>query len=294
MLDPIEELARLLGWTSKEVPEQLLRLVDASAKGLTGIAQDALNALAGLFARKLASADMLGRYRLVLEAEDARGGKRKIAPTETYVPPRPAKPVFDEAVVDIISRRPELARSAAAVQEVYKRHGFACAQATSLEVSRRVQKEILTGIQEGVDLRHGTEVVERLTGWTQAYSETVYRTNLTSAYTAGRFQQANSADVNDVIGAFGFQSRNDADTRPNHRAAHGLIAPTNDSIWDRLSPPLGYRCRCQIRLVSRFDLERRGLIRDGRIMRFEPAGLSAAGPDPGFISIRPDRRIYAA
>jgi SPP1 gp7 family putative phage head morphogenesis protein len=147
-------------------------------------------------------------------------------------------------------------------------------------------------MQEGVDVRQGSEIVQRLGDWSRAYADTVYRTNLTSAYTAGRFRQQEG--VSDVIGAFGFRSRRDDSTRPNHRAAEGLIAPPHDIIWERLSPPLGYNCRCSLRLVSRFELERLGLLRDGRVMRFEPATLAQAGPDKGFLSVRPDRRIYAA
>lgn len=37
---------------------------------------------------------------------------------------------------------------------------------------------------------------------------------------------------------------NDSRTRPTHRAMDNHIAPVNDQIWKRWSPPAGHNCRC--------------------------------------------------
>jgi SPP1 gp7 family putative phage head morphogenesis protein len=293
MLDPLDELERLLGKTTKDFALALLQIGDAMARKAGVGAERAVEILAELLTRKMAGADMLGRRRALLEADEARGGRNKTSgtgPSSVEVP----MVVFDEAVWDMVTRRPELARNAAEVARVYQRHGFAAARAAEIEVSQRVQRAIQKGMVEGWGVDKGEKTLEEIADWSRAYAETVYRTNCTSAYTAGRFRQAESGDVNDVIGAIEFNAVGDANTRPNHKAADGTIAPPGDAIWSRISPPLGYNCRCGIRLVSRFELLRRGLLRDGMVLRSVPASINRAGPDPGFIAIRPDRRIYAA
>jgi hypothetical protein len=75
-------------------------------------------------------------------------------------------------------------------------------------------------------------------------------------------------------------------------AAHGLIAPIDSTMWDKWSPPLGYQCHCAVDELSVYDLERMGLVRNGRVGTRVPATFSAASPDPGFGSGRPDRRTW--
>ena len=41
-------------------------------------------------------------------------------------------------------------------------------------------------------------------------------------------------------------------------------------------------CRCAAEFVSVFDLEKRGLIRNGRVMRYLPPGFAQAHPDANF------------
>jgi SPP1 gp7 family putative phage head morphogenesis protein len=297
MLDALEEFNRLADRSARKVEAAVFRLMNAAAENSWSGRRDAVEQLGSAMAGQMASADMLGRNRILIEADNARGGERKAGKSAfamTFVPERMAFPVYDEAVEDLIVRKPELARTAEQVALVYARHGFALAKADELTIVDRVQKAIAAGISEGLGVRQGGELVEGLGDWGRAYAETVYHQNMANAYTAGRFMQANSEDVKDVIGAFEFRSRQDAATRPNHFAAHGTIAPTNDAVWALISPPLGFRCRCQLRMVSRFELERLGLLRQGRVEHVLPPTIHAAGPDPGFLGGRPDRRIYGA
>jgi SPP1 gp7 family putative phage head morphogenesis protein len=42
-------------------------------------------------------------------------------------------------------------------------------------------------------------------------------------------------------------------TRDDHEALNGLILPINDPLWDSITPPNGYNCRCSIVGVSKFE-----------------------------------------
>jgi SPP1 gp7 family putative phage head morphogenesis protein len=177
---------------------------------------------------------------------------------------------------------------------VYQRHGFAVAYSTKVEVTQKVQALVAKGDEEGWDVAEGGRAIAELGGWSQAYSETVFQTNLANAYTAGRFRQVDTPELGNVIGAFKFRTRRDSNVRPNHAAAEGLIASPDDEIWDRLAPPLGFRCRCGLAIVTFFELKRLGLLKNGRVLRWSPPLINQAKRDKGFIGSRPDRRIYAA
>lgn len=194
-------------------------------------------------------ADLLGRRRMLLEADAhrarnesggtpwllfANGAEEEVSPILPEIP-------FQAAIEDLITREPRLAPSADAVQNVYRtRHAFAVMRATDLAVTRKVQSILKTSIQKGLSEPKTADLIEDLTGWSRGYSQTVYRTNTNTAFNAGRFVQARDPDVSEVIGALKFVSANDEDTRPNHRAAHGLIASPSDPVWARVAPPLGY------------------------------------------------------
>jgi hypothetical protein len=79
-----------------------------------------------------------------------------------------------------------------------------------------------------------------------------------------------------------FYALDDARVRPHHKAADGLIAAVDDPIWDTFKPPLGYRCRCSVNFVSVFELEDRGLIKNGKVVRYLPPSFAFARPDENF------------
>ncbi len=69
--------------------------------------------------------------------------------------------------------------------------------------------------------------------------------------------------------------------RPNHLAADGFVAAVDDPVWQQLTPPLGFNCRCALAIVTKRKARQAGVIdEDGSaIFQAKPAG---AGPDAGF------------
>jgi SPP1 gp7 family putative phage head morphogenesis protein len=167
---------------------------------------------------------------------------------------------------------------------VYRlKHGFALGRKTTLEVTKKVRDTIGRMMREGAGEITAGKVIADMGGWAQSYGRTVYRTNLASAYTKGRFAEARDPDIAEVIGAFEYNAILDSGVRANHRAAHGLVAATNDPLWHSFSPPLGFNCRCSVRLVDRFELSRRRLLKGGVVSRSLPSNFRMAGPDTGFM-----------
>lgn len=78
--------------------------------------------------------------------------------------------------------------------------------------------------------------------------ETIFRTNIQSAYAAGRWQQQmrNVADRP----YWEYNAVMDNRTRPTHAALNGRVFRWDDPIWQTIYPPNGYNCRCWVRALT--------------------------------------------
>ncbi len=202
---------------------------------------------------------------------------------------------LQEALDDMISRTPVTLRRAAErtaqrIAQLYSEERVAAfARSAEAVVTKEAQDFIARAIREGIaEADAGKRLsmsIERIRvesqAWTEGYARTVFRTNVNTAVTAGRFRQVQDQDVRSVIPAFRFDAVGDADTRSNHKAADGMILRVDNTAWNRIAPPLGYNCRCQVSMVSIIDLEAMGRVdNDGAVIESRiPAG---AFPDEGF------------
>lgn len=296
---PNTELQQLLKLTLSDFKEEILRAASLAVSGNGEVKEASTASIQETIAQTMTLSDLTGRRRVFLESDAAPVPD----PVDAFSasPLVPAGVTFSQAIADLLSREPRLAQSAEEVGKVYQLHGFALARSTSEEITARVQKAIAALIDQGTALPTAVQVITEIEPWAESYAETVFRTNAATAYTAGRFQQAQNPDVAAVMPALEVIGPDDADTRrgrkvdglENHKAAIGLIAQTQDTIWETVSPPFGYNCRHGVRLVSRMELRRKGLLTpEGGVKRFLPAGFSAFRPHPNFARGRPDRAIY--
>lgn len=87
--------------------------------------------------------------------------------------------------------------------------------------------------------------------------ETVFRTNVQTAYSAGHWAQfqENAATRPYLM----WSAINDSRVRPTHLAMDGYIAPLNDPIWKIWRCPADYSCRCKQISLSYKQAVKRGL-----------------------------------
>lgn len=285
--------------------EALTAFEAARALGITPSSRAAVEAAEATLAAALrearARADLVGRADVIEAARSV--GVSTLAPipeaieVEAALNALPRVP-FLEASADVLAREPILARAAVDVATAYDaRHGFAALRASQPTVTERVQLAVSKAIRTGErksDTAAEIRRVARLAGedmadWTDAYAQTVVRTNVNTAYSAGRFRQMSDPDIRQVIGALRYTAVGDHNTRPNHLAADGLVASVDDPIWQSLAPPLGFQCRCRVDFVTRSQLARMGYS-EGVPPAAHPSGAYA---DVGFRhSGRPDILIY--
>ncbi|MDM4768626.1 phage minor head protein [Solimonas sp. SE-A11] len=216
---------------------------------------------------------------------------------------------------------------------------FTVAKATRMDVLGDIRGAVEQALKEGKTERwfenQLTPVLQAKGWWGKQFSvspdgstervqlgspqrlKTIYRTNLQTAYMAGRYEQfAKNAKHRPY---FQYVAVMDAKTRPTHAAMHGRVFRWDDPIWATHWPPCGFNCRCRVRALSDRNLADRGLeveksegristrevdagvdLRTGEIRRAEVSGIRVLGQngkpttmwtDPGW-NYNPARAAY--
>ncbi len=164
---------------------------------------------------------------------------------------------------------------------VYAERAAQVAQNTSEEVARGIIDKITKVRESGGNLKDFRNQFTQFTDdlgisrFTPHRIETIYRTNINSAYQAG-FDQEIEDDpfANDLVVAFRYDAVNDSRVRPTHEKMEGVFART-DPFWNTHTPPNGYNCRCIKTPVTKFDVERGVKVEDS-------TGKNIPPPDQGF------------
>lgn len=115
--------------------------------------------------------------------------------------------------------------------------------------------------------------------------DTIYRNAIQTNYNIGRTQQQRANAKHRPY--WMWDAINDGRTRPTHAAMDNYIAPIDDPIWQRWSPPAGHRCRCKRISLTETQAKQRQTIDKARIAEnpsLAKARLQALhqGPDEGW------------
>jgi len=175
-------------------------------------------------------------------------------------------------------------------------NAFTVAGVTSMNVLEDIRAGVQTAISDGMSLSEFKKslipLLERK-GWFSPQGEkawqvlpdgtlrkrlhpwrldTIYRTNVQSAYQAGRYAQMIETARDRPY--WQYSAVLDGRTRPTHSALDGKVYRFDHPFWNRWYPPNGYNCRCTVRTLSARQLQRRGLV--------EQIAGTDLQPDPGF------------
>ncbi|MEB4525450.1 phage minor head protein [Pasteurella multocida] len=164
------------------------------------------------------------------------------------------------------------------LEEAHAR-AFTVAKATRAEILETLHQATVQAIEQGIPER---EFIKNLTpklqelGWwgkqvivdSKGNAEqvqlgsprrlrTILRTNKITAYHAGRYaSQMENADEQPY---WQYVAVRDSRTRASHLALHGKVYRYDDPIWETLYPPNDWGCRCRVRALSEFKLNKQGL-----------------------------------
>jgi SPP1 gp7 family putative phage head morphogenesis protein len=81
----------------------------------------------------------------------------------------------------------------------------------------------------------------------------VFRTNVQSAYGAGRYKAIRNPVVTRTRPYVQYRTVGDSRVRDEHAALDGKTYASDDPVWQRIAPPNGFNCRCSMVTLSRVD-----------------------------------------
>jgi len=142
------------------------------------------------------------------------------------------------------------------------------------KVETKVRKKVGELIMAGSPTKQAVEELREMLddmgagGVKETALETVFRTQLQTAFNAGRWQEDQDPDIQEILWGYKYVTAGDDRVRESHMAWDGVTLPKDHEFWLTHWPPNGWNCRCQV--IPIFD-ERKIVEPDEDIM-----------PDEGF------------
>jgi hypothetical protein len=145
-------------------------------------------------------------------------------------------------------------------------HGFTVAGATTDALLSDFQDALKRALKDGTTLatfrgdfdrivaKHGWEY-NGTPGWR---SKIIYETNLSTAYSAGRYAQLTEPETLAAFPYWRYQHSGSSHPRLQHLAWNGLTLRADDPFWASHYPPNGWRCGCRVVPISDRGLARMG------------------------------------
>ena len=129
---------------------------------------------------------------------------------------------------------------------------FTVALLTGLDAIEKVKEKLLKALEEGKTLKEfieelGHEEVIQKAGFSKTnpwYWETVFRTNLHSAYNAGRIAQIKR--LGEKVKYLRYVAIDDNRTTEICKRLNGTTLPADDPFWETRIPPNHFRCRSTV------------------------------------------------
>ena len=174
------------------------------------------------------------------------------------------------------------------LSDAAKARAFTVSGLAKLDQVEAVRRSMIEAMEKGVPLREWKKTIGQtldaagFTGERPLRLETIFRTNVQSAYMAGRYGEMTA--MADTFPYWQYSAVNDGRTRPAHRALSGKVYPAEHPFWKTWYPPNGFNCRCSVKALTRAQVEDRGLAVETEI----PDEIDTASgpvrivPDQGF------------
>jgi SPP1 gp7 family putative phage head morphogenesis protein len=123
------------------------------------------------------------------------------------------------------------------------------------QLTPKLQQAGWWGVQEQLDPLTGKTRLVQL--GSPRRLETIFRTNLQTAYAAGDWAQIqeNASSAPYLM----YDAVDDNRTRPEHHQWDGTVLRIDDPWWNSHRPPNGWNCRCSVIQIGDRELKRQGM-----------------------------------
>ncbi len=198
---------------------------------------------------------------------------------------------FEEALRYFQSKIPLTERDFYRLAREARARAFTVSTEAGLDAIKEIKDSLTKAIQMGQTLAEWKKSIKDslaqwgIDGWR---AETIYRTNLQTAYQVGRYEQMTDPDLLEARPYWMYVAVMDAQTRPEHAALHGKVFPANDPFWDHWYPPNGFNCRCRVISLSPEEVKRdkikieKGSDWHNRPIKLPDGTVTQLIPDPGW------------
>jgi SPP1 gp7 family putative phage head morphogenesis protein len=139
---------------------------------------------------------------------------------------------------------------------------FSVSGIAGIDALDQIKESVTRAIEEGLSFGEWRKLADPvLSQWGLGgfRAETIFRSNIQTAYQVGHYQQMHDPDVLRDRPYWRYVAVMDERTRPEHAAWHDTVLPADDPWWDTHYPPNGYNCRCTVVSLSPGEVEREGL-----------------------------------
>ena len=218
------------------------------------------------------------------------------------VPPRP-----EEAIEFFRGKVAMTDEQFAALAAEVRTMAFTVAGIASLDALQFLADLITRALEEGLTLQEfqesaNTELERRgFEGLSPHRADNVFRTNMQTAFSAGRYKQMTAPEVLLNRPYWQYDAVQDERTRPTHAALDGRVWRADDPLLGHLVPAKRVSCRCGVISLSEEQVRRMGLQPESGAPDWveRPDGLpQPLLPDPGFahnpgkVAWKPDLSKY--
>lgn len=160
------------------------------------------------------------------------------------------------------------------LSDIEKLRAFTASNIEEIRELQKIYDVIDESISKGISLKKAKENILSQVPISEMQAETILRTNIFSAYSAGRYSDVQASKKTRPY--LRYSAVEDERTRPSHLAIHGKIYPVDDPFWSVNFPPNGYNCRCDVISLSERQVQKSGLKVETTPQGKNPFALSKA------------------
>lgn len=206
---------------------------------------------------------------------------------------------FGEAIKAFKSRVPVTRESWDRMVDKERRRAFTVANLARNDFVQVAQEVMTRAMEESWEKEDFTDALEQrfveagLSPLNPSHAETVFRTNINTAYADGRMGCFTQPAVMRARPFWEWSSIVDKTTRPSHADMHGVAMAASDPAWQLIAPPAGFNCRCTIAPIREEQAQEVVTGDDPRVRALPDDGWTSSGAPLGLFELDDESPIEA-
>jgi SPP1 gp7 family putative phage head morphogenesis protein len=171
---------------------------------------------------------------------------------------------YQEAIASVRKRVPVPRSVWDSMQVEEREHAFTVAQVARTQVLQQVLDAVETAVTTGTaidDFRDeiADKLIDQWGGEIPNRIETIFRTNIQTAYAEGRHAINSAPAVKEARPYWRFDDTDDDRECEVCGPCHGTVMPADSEWWNDHHPPMHFNCHCTVTALSPEEAEEEGV-----------------------------------